>query len=124
MGERRSYRIETFDALLRDLVTWGLVVRTGKTRRSWRLVDAAQSRLDVLERHSGPLEADQLVYFDHFCADCHHRTLTRLHDALYLCDACRQRRETPTSEEEVSPKPGSKGLRARRRHGSGRRLAG
>jgi hypothetical protein len=46
---QQDYTVETFDPLLRDLVGWGLVTgREGRTRTPWRLVAAAQRRLDEL----------------------------------------------------------------------------
>jgi len=127
MEEPPRYRIETFDALLRDLVAWGLVARTGKTRTSWHLTSAAQRRLDELVRPLGPLDVDQLVYLDHVCAGCHDRTLTRLEEGLYICDACRQRRRTEVTEKEVTDSAaGSRRLLRRHRpnDGVGRSLTG
>jgi hypothetical protein len=87
--ERHSYRIETFDALLRDLVAWGLVSRAEDERgTSWYLTDSAQHRLDEIIRPTGPLDLEDLVYLDHLCADCRFRGITRLHDGVYLCSAC------------------------------------
>jgi hypothetical protein len=88
-----SYRIETFDPLLRDLATWGLVVRSGSSAKpTWRLSTEAQHRLDELLRPAEPFAADRLVYLDHHCADCHQRGPTRLRGAEYVCDECAQRR--------------------------------
>ena len=81
------------------------MVTTGKTRTSWRLIDAAQRRLDDLERPLGPLGVEQLIYLDYLCADCHDRTLTRLDEDLYLCDTCRARRGAQVTEKEVPAAP-------------------
>ena len=63
--------IETFDALLRDLVTWDLVVRgEGDDSQTWRLVARAQQRLGELMIARGPWPAERTVYLDRLCADC------------------------------------------------------
>jgi hypothetical protein len=91
--EGHFYRIETFDPLLRDLVAWGLVSRTeAEDGPSWELTDAAQRRLEEIIRPASPLDVDELVYLDHLCADCRFRGITKLHDGVYLCDACLARR--------------------------------
>jgi hypothetical protein len=94
MQIQHLHPIEKFDALLRDLVGWGLVERQeAATNTPWQLVPAAQRRLDELLspiRVSGG-EAD--VYLDHLCADCHRRGLTRRHGASYVCDRCWAQRQ-------------------------------
>jgi len=99
------YPIETFDPLLRDLVSWGLVERDESAAGSWRLVDAAQRQLTEIVASTGPLSAESMLYFDHLCARCHQRELTRLVDGSYLCNSCTDaiRAEAMiTDEPEVS----------------------
>ena len=86
-----DYPIERFDPLLRDLITWDLVV---KTSGQWLLSDSAEQRLDELVEWSGPVDSEQMVYFDHQCADCHGHIRTRLYGGLYLCDGCSELRAT------------------------------
>ncbi len=105
MEDGPSHRIETFDSLLRDLVTWDLVARAGPKAKPWQLVAAAQARLDELVEPAGPIAADQLVYLDHLCASCHFRGRTRLHDGLYLCDDCTERRATGARAEKAPLAP-------------------
>jgi hypothetical protein len=84
-----SYPIDRFDALLRDLVTWGLVRRKDtENGPSWQLVDAAERRLEELLRPGPPLVAEVVIYLDHRCVDCRRRVPTHLHGDAYLCDAC------------------------------------
>ena len=104
MNEGRSYRIETFDPLLRDLVVWGLVVKTEAEAGLWQLTDAAQRRLDEIAERTRPLPPDQLVYLDRLCADCRFRGRTRLCDGVYLCEECAQRRTTRVVDAE-GPSP-------------------
>jgi hypothetical protein len=57
MGEK-EIPIETFDALLRDLVTWDLVVPSeGDDAQAWHLVARAQQRLGDLAATRGPWPA-------------------------------------------------------------------
>lgn len=98
-GGRSGPRIESFDPLLRDLVGWGLVTRVETDGvPSWQLGEAAQDRLNEIIRPAGSLSPEQLVYLDHFCADCQVRGTTRLHDGVYLCSACSERRLVGTPE--------------------------
>jgi ribosomal protein L37AE/L43A len=105
MEEKRTYRIETFDPLLRDLVAWGLVTRTDSTRPSWRLVEAAQRRIDQLAQRSQPLDVDQLLYLDHLCVDCRDRCRTRLYEGEYVCDSCMERRAVEAAAPVAPPAP-------------------
>jgi len=87
--EPNSYPIETFDPLLRDLAYWGLATRSETARgSSWRLVDAAQHRLNELVRTAGPVAVESVLYLDHWCERCHDHGPTRLREGRYLCDAC------------------------------------
>ena len=98
MDGDKQYPIERFDPLLRNLVGFDLVVRSSAAQRgSWRLTDAAQRRLDELVGSLDPISAEQMVYLDHQCADCHLHVRTRVHDGLYLCDSCIDRRTTPVT---------------------------
>jgi hypothetical protein len=111
MNGSSPYPITHFDPLLRDLVRWNLVVKTGTTRRaSWRLVDDAGQRLNQLMEASVPVAADQILYFDRLCADCHFRVQTRVRDGLHLCDSCFAHRATRKAGDEAphaadKPKP-------------------
>ena len=80
--------IETFDPLLRDLVGWGLVVRSDSAKPIWRLADAAQRRLNELVLSSAPVDAESVVYFHHRCALCREQKPTRLRQSHYLCESC------------------------------------
>lgn len=86
--------IEKFDPLLRDLVSWGLVVRSGADADTpWRLAGEVQDRLDELDQQRpGSVSPDRLVYLDHRCADCRARGVTRLVAGVYLCPTCTERR--------------------------------
>jgi hypothetical protein len=94
-------RIDNFDPLLRDLASFGLVVRVenASSGDSWKLTDEAQQRLDqLLEHHTESVVPEKLIYFDHLCADCRTRAPTRLADGVYLCASClSQRRGTSES---------------------------
>jgi hypothetical protein len=105
VNEGRSYRIETFDPLLRDLVVWGLVAKSEVEAGRWQLTDAAQRRLDEIVEPTRPLPPDQLVYLDRLCADCRFRGRTRLCDGVYLCEECAQRRTASVMDEEGSSPP-------------------
>jgi hypothetical protein len=119
MNGNNPYPITHFDPLLRDLVRWDLVVKTGTTRRaSWRLVDDAQRRLNQLMEASVPVAADRILYFDRLCADCHFRVQTRVRDGVHLCDPCFARRATGKTVDEpsrVTDKPKRHG--GQNRHG-------
>ena len=97
MGEK-DIPIDTFDALLRDLVTWDLVVRgEGDDAQTWRLVARAQQRLGELAIARGPWPAERTVYLDRLCADCGRRHLTWVRDGTYVCNPCWQKRAGSTS---------------------------
>lgn len=85
--------VETFDALLRDLVTWGLVVPTdGEADQGWLLVPRAQERLAQLTRTRGPWPEERTAYLGRRCADCGGREVTWMRHGSYVCDPCWQRR--------------------------------
>lgn len=87
----------TFDALLRTVVTWELVVSDGRPGRDgWQLSAAAEERLCQLEQRT-VWAAEQLVYFDHRCEACRSARPTRLVDGAYLCEHCRQPPPVATS---------------------------
>ncbi len=115
MEQGRSYRIETFDPLLRDLAAWGLVERSPTAERpAWHLSAEAQRRLDELVRPAEPLSVERLVYLDHLCAGCHQRGPTRLRQGAYLCDDCAQRHVVVDVSPVEPEQPGSGGRRPRR----------
>ena len=96
-----SYPIKTFDPLLRDLVAWGLVVRSEtESEPAWHLSQVAQRRLDELVLPKHEAAGMQLVYLDHRCADCQLMNLTRLIEGDYLCQECSERRVAAESGDE------------------------
>jgi hypothetical protein len=97
MGEP-EIPIGTFDALLRDLVTWELVA-PGEGAQTWHLVERAQQRLGELMTARGPWPAERTAYVGRPCADCRQRELTWLHDGTYVCNPCWQKRLTRVQEE-------------------------
>ena len=100
--EKEEIPIETFDALLRDLLAWDLVVPTGADSDSWRLVARAQERLEELVITKGPWPAERTVYFDRRCADCGKRQLTWMRDGQHMCDPCWQRRLASPQDEPAT----------------------
>ena len=79
-----------FDPMLRGLITFGLVERDPEGSE-WRLVPAAQRRLDSLFSPSPP--AEKLIYFGHRCGSCNERGPTRFSAGAFLCDDCRRQIE-------------------------------
>jgi len=111
-----TYPIKTFDPLLRDLVAWGLVVRSGtEARPAWRLSEAAQRRLNEVVPANGVAGDEQLVYLNHRCTDCHLWGLTRLIDGVYLCQDCSEHRAIEPGENEDLATPAVRSTRWRRR---------
>ena len=92
--------IHTFDPLLRDLITWGLVASDGER---WELSERAQRRLSELAAASGPWPAEQTVYFGHHCHGCGLKALTRLRDGAYVCDTCWDKRDERDVDDRVTP---------------------
>jgi hypothetical protein len=102
MGES-EIPIETFDALLRDLVTWNLAVPgDGDDAQAWHLVARAQQRLGELTANRGPWPAERTAYLGRRCADCGGSQLTWLRDGTYVCDPCWQKRLTHAEDEPTS----------------------
>ncbi|MGA2805978.1 MAG: hypothetical protein ABSF89_16585 [Acidimicrobiales bacterium] len=116
--EEARIPIETFDALLRDLMTWDLVVRgEGDNAQNWSLVARAQRRLGELATAQEPWPPERTAYVGRRCADCHRRQLTWARDGAYLCDPCFEQRlgrdlDEPTSVGVAE----TRGLRWVRRH--------
>jgi hypothetical protein len=75
-----------FDALLRELITFGLVDRTGGDEAEWHLHQLVQRRLDTLAAPAPPV--DKLLYFGHRCAACNEHRPTKLVSGRYVCEAC------------------------------------
>lgn len=90
--------IQTFDPLLRDLITWGLV---SSGEEGWELSERAQQRLSELAAASGPWPAERTVYFGHRCHQCGLKALTRLREGVYVCDDCRRRGAAEGQEAAV-----------------------
>lgn len=87
-----SFPIETFDEVLRDLLTCGLVVRDdAEDTQSWHLVGQAQERLEALAIAVGPWPAERTTYSHHQCADCRRRKLIWVRRDSSLCDSCWQK---------------------------------
>jgi hypothetical protein len=110
--------VETFDALLRDLVTWGLVVPADDDDgRGWLLVPRAQERLAQLTRARGPWPEELTAYLGRRCGDCKSREVTWLRHGAYVCDRCWQRRlaRSDDSESDVVPADSSRSRWGRRR---------
>jgi hypothetical protein len=116
VGER-EIPVETFDALLRDLVTWNLVVPVeGDGQQVWHLVPRAQERLVQLTRTRGPWPAERTAYLGRRCADCGRRELTWMRHGAYVCDPCwQQRDERPDKDRPPSTSPDVRGSRWTRR---------
>jgi hypothetical protein len=77
--------ITAFNALLRSLISWELVVRDDGDGR-WQLTEHAQRQLDAVVPIR-PADGDH-DYIDHICSRCHERHLTRLRGDRYLCIRC------------------------------------
>ncbi len=98
--------IDTFDGLLRDLLTWDLVVPgEGSDGKTWHLVERAQQQLGVLATARGPWPAERTAYLGRQCADCRGRRLTWLREGSYVCDSCLQNRLASTQSEPISIAP-------------------
>jgi hypothetical protein len=101
--------VERFDAVLRDLVCFGLVVDDGEGR--WRLRPDVAARVAVLAASQRPVGAP-VVHIGTACARCHATRVTRWHEGRYLCEACLTDRggtETPGAapapERAAKPEP-------------------
>lgn len=102
--------IETFNPLLRSLLTWGLVehVEGADGCPRWVLIEEVQERLDALT--PPPREAPaSLAYLDHLCGRCREQRLTHLIDGRFLCERCeRTESEGDLFEPEATrPRPES-----------------
>lgn len=95
--------IDTFDALLRNLLSWDLVVPgEGDDPQAWHLAARAQQRLGVLAMSRQPWPAERTAYVDRQCGDCGRRQLTWLREGTYVCDPCWQKRLARTPDESDS----------------------
>jgi hypothetical protein len=102
MGDREM-PVETFDALLRDLVTWNLVVpRPQDGAEAWELVPRAQQRLAELTRGRGPWPVERTAYLGRRCADCNRRQVTWMRHGEYVCEECWQRRLSLSEVDNVA----------------------
>lgn len=110
--------IETFDALLRDLLAWDLVVPSdGDDGQAWLLAERAQRRLGDLVTPRGPWPAERTVYLDRRCSDCGQRQLTRMRDGRHMCDACWQKElAQPQDNPTAAALAGDRRSRWARRH--------
>lgn len=111
--------VETFNPLLRSLLTWGLVERRedadGNT--SWELIEEVRHRLDALVPPSRTAAAS-LAYLDHWCARCRQQRLTHLRGERFLCESCEKAEagevSGPQPEPKRPPHAHDRGLRRRR----------
>jgi hypothetical protein len=107
---------EAFHPLMHSLLTFGLVTRVeGEDgTHHWRLIDAAEKRLDQLSASlNRPRSA--LAYLDHWCASCREQRLTHLVDGRYLCPDCERLEGDPQVEPtERPPRRGVRVLRPRK----------
>jgi ribosomal protein L37AE/L43A len=83
-----EHRVEQFDPLLRNMLSWDLVQETDDGR--WVLRPDVAERLGTLARYARRTEPSEVVYFGHPCARCKSNGMTRLRDGTYLCDECRR----------------------------------
>jgi hypothetical protein len=109
-----DHPIERFDPLLRNLLGWGLVEEGGDGK--WVLKTEASERLGSLARLARRPETSAVVYFGHFCAQCHASKPTRLLEGRFLCDACRRAAvEDPAPAEPAEREQRRMGVRHRSR---------
>jgi len=95
--------VKTFDALLRDLLYWGLLVRVEDQPEGhhWQLANQADRRLEEIAAESSAFAVEHMVYLDHRCDVCGFRRLTRVRDARYVCDECAAKLDQPVSAESA-----------------------
>lgn len=96
--------VETFNPLLRSLLTWGLVERVeeGERRHRWVLTAEVQQRLDALTPPPRrPLSS--LAYLDHLCARCREQRLTHLVEGRFLCERCERAESETAGGPEAAP---------------------
>lgn len=85
IGTRERAREATrFDALLRNMLSFGLV--QPEPGGGWRLSPEAQARLDFLG--APPAVHGELLYIGHRCTVCHEHRPTRRRDGGYVCERC------------------------------------
>jgi len=114
--------IETFDGLLRSLVTWGLIVPgQGDEAETWHLTMRAQQRLGALRIPAAPWPTELTAYLGRRCADCGRRQLTWVREGSYLCDPC-WRHRLAAENDPTSTDPTMSG-RSRRLPNDGQRIA-
>jgi len=101
--DRHGRPIGTFDPLLRDLVGWGLVLRSGPDGGPWRLADEAQQRLNELVEEKAPVDAQSVVYFNRRCSVCGGRGPTWLREERYFCGPCLDRRAAQIGSADEAP---------------------
>ena len=107
--------IDRFDPLLRDLLTWGLIVPTqsGEAPR-WKLAEAAEERLCELAAGADPGPPEMVVRLGRRCAKCQDRRPTWLRGGAYICEACGGEgnpEAVPYAPMQVPSEPRRPGLR-------------
>jgi hypothetical protein len=107
--------IDRFDPLLRDLLTWGLIVRstTGEASR-WTLAEAAEERLCELAAGADPGPPEMVVRLGRRCATCQARRPTWLRAGVYICESCGGEgnpEAVPYAPIQALPEPRRPGLR-------------
>ncbi|MGA2528208.1 MAG: hypothetical protein ABSG36_03485 [Acidimicrobiales bacterium] len=116
MGDK-EIPVETFDALLRDLVTWNLVVAVERDgTQAWELAARAQQRLAELTRGRGPWPAERTAYLGRRCAECNRREVTWMRYGEYICEQCWQTRLSRTEDGQLADAAPSRRSRWRLRH--------
>ncbi|GEM_PF-2566874 len=99
-----NHPIESFDSLLRNLLTYDLVEQSDDR---WVLRPFAARRLSELA-DAAPQHARISVYIGYLCERCHAAGITRAFQGQRLCDACiRAAMEQPngTAPESAPPVP-------------------
>lgn len=111
--------VETFDALLRDLVTWDLVVPGEQgDEEGWQLAPRAKRRLSELTSTRSPWPVERTAYFGRRCADCRRHAPTRLREGVHICEQCWQERVSRNeagTQPPAEPGPNRRFMRRRRR---------
>lgn len=96
-----------FDALLRDLVTFGLVEPRQRPdgRPGWQLTTETEDRLGAIQPRKA--SAERTVYLGRRCAQCQEIKATRSREGRYLCDTCWSAHKTET--EGTAPQGAAQG---------------
>jgi hypothetical protein len=110
-----DHPIERFDPLLRNMLAWGLVEEAADG--TWRLRPEVGERLGSLARLTHRPETAAVVYFGHFCGQCHASGPTWRLEGRYLCEACRRALAEGPAPAPESTDTGQRRLVSRHRAG-------